>query len=256
MDKIEKIRMWVTRAAVGLAILIPLVYIAAPIGFRSGLWDLMTSFGILTKYGPNLLKITAGIAAIALALSIWLKHRNGIAIALMVLAVPIAGIVYNKSLKAQRKNIPPIHDISTDTENPPAFTSVILERRGENSNPVNYIGKTFGEAEELVSVAQVRAYPEVRTIVLAESPDAVFDKVVTIAQNMGWKLQSQSAATGIVEATDTTFWFRFKDDIVIRIRPSDGGGSLVDVRSISRIGRSDIGANAARIREFTQKLTN
>ena len=67
---------------------------------------------------------------------------------------------------------------------------------------------------------------------------------------MGWALKSEDVEGGIIEATDTTFWYGFKDDVVIRIRPSEGGGSVLDVRSISRVGGSDIGANAARIRKF------
>jgi uncharacterized protein (DUF1499 family) len=151
-------------------------------------------------------------------------------------------------------SLPFIHDISTDTQDPPGFTSVIMELRGEGSNPVNYVGKTFGRDAKLVSVEQVKAYPDVRTIVLSESPEIAFEKAIVAVTSLGWKLQSQSDATGIIEATDTSFWFGFKDDVVIRIRASEAGGSLIDVRSISRVGGSDIGANAARIRKFTDKF--
>ena len=70
------------------------------------------------------------------------------------------------------------------------------------------------------------------------------------ASQLGWKIKSENLEAGIIEATETTFWYGFKDDVVIRIQPSEGGGSVVDVRSISRVGGSDIGANADRIRKF------
>jgi uncharacterized protein (DUF1499 family) len=72
---------------------------------------------------------------------------------------------------------------------------------------------------------------------------------------MGWEIAEADAAAGRIEATDTTFWFGFKDDVVIRIRPAEDGGSIVDIRSKSRVGMSDVGANAARIRAFRDRLT-
>jgi uncharacterized protein (DUF1499 family) len=60
-------------------------------------------------------------------------------------------------------------------------------------------------------------------------------------------------AAGRIEANETTRWFRFTDDVVIRVAP-DGAGSRVDVRSVSRVGRSDFGVNAGRIRAYTAAL--
>ena len=73
------------------------------------------------------------------------------------------------------------------------------------------------------------------------------------ANNLGWEIVATEPAEGRIEATDTTFWFRFKDDIVIRIRP-DGTGTILDARSVSRVGRSDVGKNAARLRMFFAEL--
>jgi len=65
---------------------------------------------------------------------------------------------------------------------------------------------------------------------------------------------ASDAAAGRIEATATTRWFGFKDDVIVRIRP-EAAGSRVDVRSVSRVGRGDLGANAARVREFLAKLS-
>lgn len=131
---------------------------------------------------------------------------------------------------------------------------MIIGQRGENSNTLDYVGKVEKRSNKLVSVLQVESYPDIRTLVLSDAPEAVFARASQAAKSMGWKIASESADTGIIEATATSFWFGFKDDVVIRVRPAQGGGSLVDVRSISRVGGSDIGANADRIRKFRKKL--
>jgi len=70
---------------------------------------------------------------------------------------------------------------------------------------------------------------------------------------MGGELVASDPVAGRIEATDTTFWFGFKDDIVVRVAPAPGG-SRVDVRSTSRVGLSDVGTNAARIRKYLRAL--
>ena len=177
-------------------------------------------------------------------------------VALLALAVPLIGMGYGKSIGAKAKNLPFIHDITTDTQDAPSFTSAIISQRGQGSNSLEYVGKIDKRSKKLVSVEQVAAYPDIRTIVLSDGPDKAFQRSLAAAKSMGWTMASNSPDTGIIEATFTSFWFGFKDDVVIRVRPADGGGSLVDVRSISRVGGSDIGMNAARIRKFRGALGN
>ena len=83
-------------------------------------------------------------------------------------------------------------------------------------------------------------------------PDAAFERALSAVHALGWELVADDTGAGRIEATDTTFWYGFKDDVVVRIRP-DGGGSRIDVRSKSRVGRSDVGANAARIRAYAEQ---
>ncbi|PZO06409.1 MAG: DUF1499 domain-containing protein, partial [Alphaproteobacteria bacterium] len=73
------------------------------------------------------------------------------------------------------------------------------------------------------------------------------------AEAQGWTIVSQDPATGTLSATATTFWFGFKDDVAVRVR-AEGAGSVVDVRSTSRVGLSDLGANAARIEAYLSSL--
>ena len=139
----------------------------------------------------------------------------------------------------------PIHDVSTDTADPPQFVAV-AELRGPNDNPAEYAG---GETAAL----QAAAYPDIQTMVFTATPAVIFDTALATAASMGWEIIASDIDTGHIEATATTPYVGFKDDVVIRVRARDGK-TLVDVRSKSRFGRGDMGVNAKRIREFSGKL--
>jgi uncharacterized protein (DUF1499 family) len=141
------------------------------------------------------------------------------------------------------RSVPPIHDITTDTENPPQFDA-ILALRAEAPSSVEYGG-------ESIASQQQEAYPEIQPILTDSSPDVAFTAALRAAHDLGWNIVAQKPQQGRIEAVDTTFWFGFKDDVVIRIKAREKG-SRVDIRSVSRVGRSDVGTNARRIREFIQ----
>ncbi|HET6655924.1 MAG TPA: DUF1499 domain-containing protein, partial [Gammaproteobacteria bacterium] len=145
----------------------------------------------------------------------------------------------------QAGSVPPIHDITTDTANPPTFDAVLTKRQHAR-NSATYGGPA-------IAAQQYEAYPDIQPLRLSAPPDAVFKAAVAVVKQNGWILQAANPATRKIEATATTFWFGFKDDVVIRIRPL-GGGSIVDIRSASRIGKSDIGTNAQRVRHLMQQL--
>jgi uncharacterized protein (DUF1499 family) len=213
-------------------------------GSRFGLWNFGVGFGILryAAYG--------GIAAmVAFALgAIWRFAAVRRAPALSALVGLIAGAVAFGvpwlNLQSAR-GVPPIHDISTDTSDPPQFVAVVPLRR-DAPNPPEYAG-----AE--VAAQQAAAYPDIVPIVLEQPPAQAFETAQRAVADMGWELIAAIPAEGRIEATDTTFWYGFKDDVVIRIR-ADGAGSRLDIRSKSRVGRSDVGTNARRIREFRERL--
>ena len=104
-----------------------------------------------------------------------------------------------------------------------------------------------------MAAAQRRAYPDVQPLELAAPPAAVYDRALAAARDMGWELVKADPAAGRIEATATTVWFGFKDDVVVRVRASDAGSRL-DVRSKSRVGLSDVGANARRVRAFLKLM--
>jgi len=142
--------------------------------------------------------------------------------------------------------VPPIHDITTNIDNPPPFVAIV-PLRASAPNPPEYLG---GETAEL----QREFYPDVMSQVYVQPPEDVFTAVTEVVVDMGWELVDANVADGRIEATDTTAWFGFKDDIVIRLDAGLANSTVMDVRSKSRIGRSDIGVNARRIRAFIAAL--
>ena len=142
--------------------------------------------------------------------------------------------------------MPAIHDITTDTENPPEF-DLILDFRKDALNSSEYGGPEISSQQE-------KAYPDIKPALIEVTPDQAYEICLKTAKEMNWDIVNAKVDKRLIEATDRTFWFGFKDDIVIRITPS-GKSSRVDVRSVSRVGRSDVGTNAKRIRKYLKKLS-
>jgi len=259
MSKTQKLRKWVIRLTVFLTVLGPLIFLIAAIGAKIGLWG--WQFGLLTlsiKLAPLVLIAAGATGVLCLALGLIIKPRKGFIPGILALIVPVFFFVQlmgMKSLGAAN----PIHDITTDTQNVPVFSEAILNERAKTPsvNTVEYAGKTVKQdgKDMLVSAFQSQTYKDIKTVILTDPPDVVFGKAKAAANALNWRLVSEDLDSGIIEATDTTFWYGFKDDIVIRVQPGKGGGAIVDIRSISRVGRSDLGANAKRIRAFTKIMT-
>ncbi|MEO7071762.1 MAG: DUF1499 domain-containing protein [Rhodanobacter sp.] len=234
--------MKIARIAIILAVVAAALLLIAGPGTRLALWDFRTGFGLLRW------ATFAGLAAAASALVMLAlpRLRRGhvpmLGVAL-VLGVGVAFVPWNNMRQA--KSVPPIHDISTDTAQPPAFVA-ILPLRSNAPNPTTYGGVD-------VARQQAQAYPDIRPYVTTDAPRLAFDRALRAAQAMGWQIIASDAASGRIEATDTTLWFGFKDDVVIRVAAT-ADGSQIDVRSVSRVGKSDVGTNARRIRAYLQRL--
>jgi uncharacterized protein (DUF1499 family) len=231
----------------GLAVVSLIMLMLAGLGSRWGWWNFRFGFILLGwgAYGGGA-AAAAGGAALAL---MGLSHERAVR-AVGVLAVlgllgglTAFGIPWQWKRTAQR--VPPIHDITTDVDNPPPFVALLPLRAGA-PNPASYGGPG-------VAAQQRSAYPEIAPIVLNMPPDRAFALALDTARAMGWQMVAEAPAEGRIEATDTTLWFGFKDDIVIRVTPSVGG-SRIDVRSVSRVGRSDVGTNARRIDAYVKRL--
>jgi uncharacterized protein (DUF1499 family) len=148
-----------------------------------------------------------------------------------------------------RSTLPPIHDITTDTDTPPAFVAVLPARAAESAGSVVY-------DHARLPTAQRKAYPDLAPVTAAMPVASAFELALKVARAMpGWTVVAVDADAGRIEASQQSRWFRFTDDIVIRIAGTEAG-SRIDMRSTSRQGRSDYGVNAARIRAYMAALRN
>jgi len=224
------------------AVLSLILLASSGVGTRLGLWQFRT--------GLSLLKFSAycglGCAALSLLAGI-LAVRNKSALRMLVslaafaLGVLVFAVPYSWMAKAQ--SVPRIHDITTDLDHPPQFVAIPPPSPGR----LQYGGATL-------AARQMKAYPDIKTAVLPVPAPQAFQAALDTARDLGWRVVATVPAEGRIEATDTTRWFGFKDDIVIRITPAEGR-SLLDIRSVSEVGVSDVGTNARRIRTFLAKIS-
>jgi uncharacterized protein (DUF1499 family) len=197
--------------------------------FMLGFLVLIVS-GLVTAIGLAISKGTAGDASTA-------RSWGSLAISAVFIGIILS--------QRPDSGLPPIHDITTDTVNPPQFKA-ILPLRADAPNPPDYAG--IATASQ-----QLAAYPDLVTLTINKPANAVFKTAEQVVRELGWMIIDTDPTTGRIEATDTTTWFRFKDDVVIRLTPH-GTSTAIDVRSKSRVGKSDLGANAHRIHAFLDQL--
>jgi len=237
---------------------VPLFFMVAALGTRWGWWDASTGVKLLpATVGVKLIALTLCAGLISLLLTLLCRRKaKGIFVSALAIIIPAAALISLGSVKSKFERLPAIHDITTDTQNVPTFSKAILDLRAQTKgvNSVEYVGKKDQRDGELYSVLQTRAYPQIRPLVLSANPEQAFGQALATASQSGWTIHTEDIEGGLIEATDTSFWYGFKDDIIIRIHAGEGGGTIIDMRSVSRIGESDLGANAARIREFIKAL--
>ena len=200
----------------------PFFYAAQAGLLLTGLGLLQGLYGGIRKQRPHLV---VGLSAMGLGLSPLLAA---------LLSVGIAGF-----------QAPMIHDITTDMADPPGF-GVIAALRTAEENSLDYEG-------EAVAALQREAFPDIQPLVTGLPPDRAHAEAMKVVRQLGWAVVVDDAATGTIEAYEETAVFGFIDDVVIRISAHDNG-SRIDLRSVSRVGLGDLGANAERIRRFSRRF--
>lgn len=235
-----------TKIAFGLVVLCLLAAVASGFGHRLQLWGYAAGFKILTGAVAG-----AGVGILLALIGAQLAWRSGehanLAWSVAALVVGLVVIVPPLLQVRATRQLPYIHDITTDTENPPAFVAMLKERASAPNSA------EYGGAE--IARLQRQAYPDVQPLILRTQPRDAFVAALETASTLGWTIVESDPQVGRIEAWDRTFWYGFIDDVVIRIAPAAHGGSRVDVRSVSRVGKSDIGANARRVRNFLARLS-
>ncbi len=226
---------------VGVASLV-LLAITGP-GYRSGWLSLGTALRQLFTWGSYGGIVATLLALVALAWGRGSARRT----AAIALVFGLLSLYFPWRFQQTARAVPPIHDITTDLVTPPQYVEIAaLRRELDTPNGFDVAVDTLNQ--------QIAAYPEIRPLFLAVPPAEAYRKARSLVEARGWEVVVADDAGRRIEATATTFWFRFQDDVALRVSALPDGTSRVDMRSVSRLGRSDLGTNARRIREFLADL--
>ncbi|HEY3487635.1 MAG TPA: DUF1499 domain-containing protein [Gammaproteobacteria bacterium] len=215
-------------------------------GVRFGFWEFRTGFGILrwSVYAAGaavVLSLVAVMLAKPAGVGFWdLRIILAFIIGAAVIAVPYF------TVKEFRK-IPTVADATTDMEDPPQFVALIPLRQKTAKNPLQY---RYDEASAL----QRQYFPDLTGFSADKKPAEIIAAAKVAALAMGLEIVDAVPEEGRLEATDTTFWFGFKDDVIVRARPQADGRTQVDIRSASRVGRLDGGVNGKRVQRLLQMM--
>ena len=268
---------WPSKLVLAITAFLPLYFIIAALGTKIGLWSWMVGLVSMTfTAGPILIGIAFILALVTLILGLinWSgrkaekedgvkrpRNKAVIGSAILGMIVPAAFVVFGLSAASSGSGNP-IHDVATDTSDPPQFSADVMAERSEGeSNPVHDYQLPLGEIETFAGSPPelaIQSHAQIINDIYAElSPLPVggaskADAVAAVAAamgSMGFVDIRQDAEAGTVEGVAETFWYGFKDDVVARV-----GENEIDFRSVSRVGRSDLGANAARIAELREKV--
>lgn len=232
------------RLAFAVAMLGGAALLVSGLGYRFGLLGLSAAFALLAAAAWV---GAAGVVLCLVAAAIAWRSRQRRALAALFVGAIAGAFAFGVpwSMQEAAGQAPPIHDITTDTQNPPRFVALAAAR---NAAP-NGAAYADGAAVAL----QHKAYPDILPLAVGAHPPAAYQRSLAAARALGWHIALADPKALRIEATATTRFFGFKDDIVIRITPL-GSASRVDIRSASRVGRNDLGMNAKRIRAFYREM--
>jgi hypothetical protein len=246
-EPVSGLALWARRLAVFSAIATVASVGIVHFGFLEVRPALATLFGALGIAGLSILLALAGFIAI------WQNGSRGMGLILLALLLDVLILAYPAYLGLQYRKLPAIHDITTDSVDPPKFDALARLRVGEGTNTAVYAG--------LYSAEQQRAaYPDIETVQLDVPAQAAYDLTLAIVTKRKWRIVDARAPQlprreGHIEAVARTPVMGLREDVAIRVLP-DGDGSRVDIRSSSRYFESDLGSNAARVTKLIEDINN
>lgn len=268
--------------ALMIAILAVAWFMIAALGTRFGLWSWQFGLGtMIVQYGGPITMGALAIAVLALILG-FIKAPRTQPVILALGALLISSFTFFRlvGFGAHAASLPPIHDIQTDWDNPVMFSGELMAAReadsalnsveaapvlqlpepmrerwpGTHGQPIAALQESAEFDPATMEERDEAPYPYTfDTLVSAASPESVYETALALAEARGWEIVTADPAGGVIEATETSPWFGFKDDVAIRIVATDSG-TAVDMRSVSRVGVSDLGANAKRVGNFMTEL--
>jgi fatty-acyl-CoA synthase len=247
LARFRRIRRGLIIAAVILAVAAPATILLGAVGSKAGWFGLTLGFDWLAiRVAPALAVIAAALGALALVAALILPPRHGAGVALFAMA--LGGVTFGAlaQWRLQALQAPPVHDVATDWTSPLLFSPKLMLARGPDSNAVEsnptvplsaYTRDTAGQS---VAAINARTCPGATPTTLAVPPVQAFAQAKRALMDAHLKLVTDDPAHGLLEATATSFWFGFKDDVAVQVRPS-GAGARIDLRASSRLGLSDFG---------------
>jgi len=235
-----------------LAFLPAVVIVVGAVGTKLGWWSWKTGFVAVMVKGPMGLGWAPALASLAIVAALvglvismgaglWRRAFTALVVGILTMGAFIC-------IGGQAKKAPPIHDVATDWSQPLMFSDTVMKDRGPDANPVipNPVATAGPLAGQKIADVNARTCPGAKPVVLARAPADAYATAKAALTKDGLKVVTDDPATGRLEAVATSFWYGFKDDVVVRVKPQ-GGGSRIDLRSISRVGLSDLGQNCKRI---------
>ncbi len=265
--------------ALGLSIFSILWFAIAAVGTKLGFWTWQVGLGQMTiGWGPLLLMAAAGVSVLAVIIAL-IKAPRKQALMLAMGALLISGLAFGRvaAFGGQAGRLPPLHDIQTDWSDPIRPSDTLSYAR-ESSGALNAMqddpliaedanarwpgmgGRRVAEVQEeaefdpsIHKSPKATPYPLIAPLITAKTPEAAFVAAEETVKARGWTVVLSIPSEGRIEATEESFWFGFKDDVIIRVR-TDAAGARIDVRSTSRVGLSDLGANSKRIRNLLDEI--
>ncbi|MFN7054328.1 DUF1499 domain-containing protein [Hyphomonas sp.] len=266
--------------ALGLSLFAVLWFAAAAIGTKLGLWRWEFGLGVMTiQWGPMLLMAAAGVSVLAVIIAL-IKAPRKQAFIIALAALLISGLAFGRlaGFGGHAARLPPLHDIQTDWADPIQPSDALLTAReatgalnpilddpiipeGANSRWEGMGGRRVAEVQAEAEFDPARhkspretPYPLIAPLIApGVTADQAYGAALAAIEARGWTLILAEPEEGRIEATETSFWFGFHDDILIRVREEDGA-ARIDVRSVSRVGLSDLGVNAKRIRGLLDEI--
>ena len=239
------------RLGFSLSIISSLVLVAAALGYRWDLWSVRFALLTLTKYATYGALAGAALSMVGIGKSWPGGASRGLVLSVVGVIIGMGAFYTIFEQWKMVRTSPFIHDITTDTEIPPEFIAVVALRESAAADRHAYSGPELALRQKFGGVNE--PYKDILPVMTKLPPGEAYDKALAVAQNMDWKIVDADRTAGRIEASDISFWYGFTDDIVIRVVATPEG-SRIDMRSLSRVGRSDVGVNAARIREYMTAL--
>ena len=236
-DPVSRLALWARRLALFSLAVAAIAIVVVRLDFIEALP------GLATFAGAAGIAVIAMLFAFAAFVVIWREGLQGFRHALLAFVIGIALVAYPAFLGTRAYRLPALNDLTTDTNDPPRYEA-IARLRPREANPVAYPGAAFAELQRAT-------YPSIAPLQTASTPAELYEAALTVVTKRKWRIvdaRSPQAGRreGRIEAVARTAFMGFRDDVVVRIRPISGGARL-DIRSASRYGKHDFGANASRI---------